>query len=46
MVEGKREREKGRKRGDAPAIFAAATAAGRPRARDVRTLHEEKKRGA
>jgi hypothetical protein len=40
---GKREREK--KGWRALAIFAAATAAGRPRARDVRTLREEKKGG-
>jgi hypothetical protein len=41
MVEGKREREKERRR--APVIFAAAPAAGRPRARDIRTLREEKR---
>jgi hypothetical protein len=40
---GKREREK--KGWRALAIFTAVTAAGRPRARDVRTLREEKKGG-
>jgi hypothetical protein len=41
---GEREREKERERGGVSTPVAAATMAGRPRARGIRALHEERRR--